>query len=90
MLVSMKCLYDYPSSHNVIIGLVTRNTFSFNASKTPVKFLASYTNTHEIFNRKTRRMKRIGKYICNVGRACITVGKAGRIGGDVEIFDIWG
>lgn len=72
----LKCLYDYPTRHNVTIILLTRNTFSFNASKIPVKFfVASYTNTYDIVNTKTRSVKRIRKYTCNVGSAHIAVGE---------------
>lgn len=90
MLKRLKRLYDYSTRHNVIIILLTRNTFPFNASKTPVKFYAaSETNTYEIVN-KTRSVKRIRKYTCNVGRAPIAAGEARRIGGEVAALDIWG
>jgi len=86
----LKRLYDYPTRHNVIIILLTRNTFPFNARKTPVKFrVASSTNTYKVVN-KTRSVKRRRKYTCNIGRAYIAAGEAGRVGGEVGKLDVWG
>ena len=90
LLKRLKRLYDYPTRHNVIIILLTRNTFPFNARKTPVKFrVASSTNTYKVVN-KTRSVKRRRKYTCNIGRAYIAAGEAGRVGGEVGKLDVWG